>query len=73
VNKALKGYSKKRFYSILKNACRYNSANNAWRESCHSFIRPTISTGGLISDYEWDEKSFIKAMENVRELRSGAK
>jgi hypothetical protein len=68
VNKALKGYSKNRFHINIKNA--YFS--NAWRESCHSFINPTISTGDLISDYEWDEKAFEKAMEKVRQLRGGA-
>jgi hypothetical protein len=70
MNKALKGYSKNRFYSILKNTHRHNLyMDNWWRGSCHSFIRPTIGTGDLIPSYVWDEKTFEKAMEKVRELR----
>ena len=68
MNKALKGYSKNRFYSSIKNAY----FPNAWRESCHSFTTPRIGTGDLISDYEWDEKAFEKAIEQVRRLRGGA-
>jgi hypothetical protein len=49
VNKALKGYSKNRFYR-KKHAKSY--LDNAWRESCHSYTSLTVGTGDLISDYE---------------------
>tara|TARA_R110000782_G_scaffold64332_1_gene131191 strand:- start:1136 stop:1345 length:210 start_codon:yes stop_codon:yes gene_type:complete len=65
MNKALKGYSKNRFYSSIKNSY----FRNKWPESCHSFISPTIGTGDLISNYVWDEKAFEKAIEQVRRLR----